>query len=47
MPFKYCDLGQPSKRLKGGPLTKFALPVKIWWCSRRGPDDMVLCQAKP
>ena len=45
MPFKYCDLGQPSKRLKGEPLTKFAL--KIEWCARRGPDGMVLRQAQP
>ena len=29
MNFKYCDLGQPSKRVKGGPLTKFTLTIYI------------------
>ena len=45
MNFKYCDLGQPSKRVKGEPLTKFT--QKIWWCARWGPEDMVLRQVKP
>ena len=45
MNFKYCDLGQPSKRVKGGPLIKFAL--KILWCARQDPDGIVLCQVKP
>ena len=45
MNFNYCDPGQPPKKVKGGPLTKFAL--KIEWCARRGPDGMVLRQAQP
>ena len=44
MNFKYCDPGQLSKRVKGGPLTKFAL--KILWCARQGPDSIVLRQVK-
>ena len=35
MPFKYCDLGQPSKRLKGGTLDQIR------------PEDIVARQAKP
>ena len=37
MNFKYCDLGQPEKRLKGEPLT---------WLSELRPEDMALRQAK-